>query len=154
MADAVQEIRRGREEDCAAITDLIAALRREDGGAPRDREAAGEAVRACLASPGSGVYVAATGGRVDGYIVVHWIPFPMLAGTEAYISDLIVDRGQRGRGTGRRLVAVVESDARGRECVRLMLNNRVAAESFKREFYAKLGFRVREEFANLVKPLR
>jgi len=154
MADAVQEIRRGREEDCAAIVDLIEALRREDGGAPPDRQAAGEAVRACLTSPGSGVYVAAAGGTVDGFIVVHWIPFPLLAGTEAYISDVIVDRSQRGRGTGRRLVAVVESEARGRGCVRLMLNNRVAAESFKRAFYAKLGFRVRDEFANLVKPLR
>jgi len=30
----------------------------------------------------------------------------------------------------------------------------VAAESFQRAFYPKLGFRQREEFANMVKPLR
>ena len=35
-----------------------------------------------------------------------------------------------------------------------MLNNRIAAESFRRAFYLKLGFRVRDEFANLVKALR
>jgi GNAT superfamily N-acetyltransferase len=153
MADAAQEIRRGRDEDCDAIIELIEALRREDGGAPSDRDAAAAAVRSCLTAPGSGVYVAARGGAVDGFIVVHWIPFPMLAGTEAYISDLIVERMQRGRGTGRRLVAVVESEARRRGCVRLMLNNRVAAESFKRAFYSKLGFRARDDFANLVRPL-
>ena len=154
MADTAQEIRRGREDDCVAIIELIEALRREEGGVSRDRNSAAEAVRSCLASPGSGVYVAARGGEVDGFIVVHWIPFPLLAGTEAYISDLIVERSQRGQGTGRRLVAVVESEARDRGCVRLMLNNRVAAESFKRGFYAKLGFRAREEFSNLVKLLR
>ena len=154
MADTAQEIRRGRPEDCVAIVELIEALRREDGGVPPDRDAAAEAVRCCLTSPEAGVYVAARGDKVDGFIVVHWIPFPMLARTEAYISDLIVERIQRGRGTGRRLVAVVESEARDRGCVRLMLNNRVAAESFKRGFYSKLGFRAREDFANLVRPLR
>jgi len=153
MADAAEEIRRGREEDCVAIIELVEALRREDGGIPPDRDSAADAVRSCLTSPGSGLYVAARGGKVDGFIVVHWIPFPMLAGSEAYISDLIVERIQRGRGIGRRLVAVVESEARGRGCVRLMLNNRVAAESFKRAFYSKLGFRARDDFANLVKPL-
>jgi ribosomal protein S18 acetylase RimI-like enzyme len=154
MADAAEEIRRGREEDCVAIIELIEALRREDGRTPAARDSAAEAVRSCLSSPGCALYVAARGGKVDGFIVVHWIPFPMLAGTEAYISDLIVERTQRGRGIGRRLVAVVESEARAQGCVRLMLNNRVAAEAFKRAFYAKLGFRAREDFANLVRPLR
>jgi GNAT superfamily N-acetyltransferase len=154
MPNTAQEIRRGRHEDCVAIVQLIEALRREDGGVPPDRDLAAEAVRTCLVSPGCGVYVAARGGTIDGFIVVHWIPFPMLAGTEAYISDLIVERLQRGSGTGRGLVAIVEREARDRGCIRLMLNNRLAAESFKRGFYAKLGFRVREEFANLVKHLR
>jgi GNAT superfamily N-acetyltransferase len=77
----------------------------------------------------------------------------MLGGTEAYVSDLIVRRDQRGRGVGRRLVAVVEAEARRRGCVRVMLNNRIAAESFRRSFYLKLGFRVRDDFANLVKAL-
>jgi len=35
-----------------------------------------------------------------------------------------------------------------------MLNNRIATESFRRSFYPKLGFRNRDEFANLVKALR
>jgi ribosomal protein S18 acetylase RimI-like enzyme len=91
---------------------------------------------------------------VRGFIVVHWLPFPMLGGTEAYISDLIVAREARGRGVGRELVAAVERDARARSCVRLMLNNRIGSESFQRGFYPKLGFRVRDEFASLVKVLR
>ena len=38
-------------------------------------------------------------------------------------------------------------------CARLMLNNSITAESFKREFYQNSGFRHRTEFANLVKIL-
>jgi len=111
-------------------------------------------VRSAIACATTSVLVAEQAAGVLGFIVVHWLPFPMLAGTEAYVSDLIVGRQSRGQGIGRDLVAAAEQEARARSCVRLMLNNRVTAESFQRAFYPKLGFRVRNEFANLVKVLR
>ena len=153
-ADPADQVRRARESDCEAIVDLIVELRHEELGVTPDREPVAGAVRASLDSSEAAVFVAESGAEIAGFVVVHWIPFPMLGGTEAYISDLIVRRNQRGRGIGRRLVAIVEDEARQRGCVRAMLNNRIAAESFRRAFYLKLGFRVRDDFANLVKALR
>lgn len=152
--DPAEQIRRACDGDCEAIVDVIAALRHEEQGVTADREPVAGAVRTVLNSSAAAVYVAERGAVVAGFVVVHWVPFPMLGGTEAYVSDLIVRRDQRGRGVGRRLVAVVEDEARRRGCVRVMLNNRIAAESFRRAFYLKLGFRVRDDFANLVKALR
>jgi len=147
-------IRPAQERDGEGIVDLIAELRRDDNGVEIDRGAVGAVVRAALADAATTVFVAELAAAVTGFIVVHWLPFPMLAGTEAYISDLIVARDQRGHGAGRRLVEAVEDEARRRGCVRLMLNNRKAAESFQRAFYPKLGYRLRDDFGNFVKPLR
>lgn len=47
----------------------------------------------------------------------------------------------------------VEVRANEMRCERLMLNNRVAAESFERGFFVKAGFHQRTDFANFVKPL-
>jgi GNAT superfamily N-acetyltransferase len=77
----------------------------------------------------------------------------MIEGTEGYISDLIVERAARGRGVGSQLIGTAEERARERRCKRLMLNNRITAQSFIREFYPKHGFRQRDGFANLVKAL-
>jgi GNAT superfamily N-acetyltransferase len=147
------QIRAAAERDCDAIAGLIAELRSDEGRASRDRAIVANVVRSALDGPVTSVWVAEEAGAVRGFIVVHWLPCPMLGGHEAYISDLIVGRDARGQGLGRRLIAAAESEARRRSCVRLMLNNRVAAESFRRAFYPKLGFRVRDEFANLVKVL-
>jgi GNAT superfamily N-acetyltransferase len=97
--------------------------------------------------------VAEVQAQVLGYVVVHWIPFPMIGGTEGYVSDLIVERDARGAGVGSRLIARIEALARERGCHRLMLNNRVTSESFRREFYPKRGFRRRDDFAGFVKTL-
>lgn len=148
------QIRSATGSDCDSIAALIVELRMEEHGTSLDRGEVASVVASAIACATTSVLVAEQAAGVLGFIVVHWLPFPMLAGTEAYISDLIVGRQSRGRGIGRDLIAAAEQEARARSCVRLMLNNRVAAESFQRAFYPKLGFRVRNEFANLVKSLR
>lgn len=152
--ETIGQIRSATGSDCDAIAALIVELRMEEHGTSLDRAEVGSVVRSAMACATTSVLVAEEAAGVLGFVVVHWLPFPMLAGTEAYVSDLIVGRQARGRGIGRNLVAAAEQEARARSCVRLMLNNRVAAESFQRAFYPKLGFRVRNEFANLVKVLR
>ncbi len=137
--------------DVTGVVELVIAHAMDERGAAIDADAVERAVRLCLESAEREVIVAEREGRIAGYVAVHWIPFPMLAGTEAYISDLIVDRAMRGAGLGSRLIAEVERRARERGCARLMLNNRMAADSFTRGFYAKLGFRHRDDFANMVK---
>jgi ribosomal protein S18 acetylase RimI-like enzyme len=147
------QVRDAHERDCSAVCDLIVELRCEEQKPPRARAPIEAAIRAALDQPASAVFVAESGDAVVGFIVAHWIPFPMVAGTEAYISDLIVAAGRRGAGIGRSLVDTVERHARERGCVRIMLNNHTAAGSFQRGFYRKLGYRHREEFANFVKVL-
>jgi GNAT superfamily N-acetyltransferase len=124
----------------------------EERGAALDVQLTRSAVCACIGDGGRDLIVADCDGEVVGYVAVHWIPFPMLHGHEAYVSDLLIRQDWRGRGLGYRLLAVTEDRARARGCVRVMLNNRRTAESFARGFFAQAGFHERTEFANFVKP--
>jgi GNAT superfamily N-acetyltransferase len=154
MVTAANRIRPANGRDCPAIADLVSDLRAEERGLPADRALILATVESAVSQSASCVFVAESGAAMVGMAVVHWVPFPMLAGMEAYVSDLIVAAAARGAGIGRGLVEAVEQEARKRGCVRLMLNNRMAATSFQRGFYAKLGYRQRGDFANFVKTLR
>ncbi|MYK34394.1 MAG: GNAT family N-acetyltransferase, partial [Chloroflexi bacterium] len=116
-------------------------------------EAAAAAAEECIGQPGHEIILAVAEDQVGAYVAVHWVPFPMLGGREGYVSDLIVGADWRGHGLGNRLMEAVEARAGEMGCERLMLNNRIAAESFERGFFAKAGFRQRTDFANFVKPL-
>ena len=145
-------LRAAQASDADGIKDLVTALADERGGTS-DAEAVAAAAEECIGQPGHEIIVASSGAEVVAYVAVHWVPFPMLGGREAYVSDLIVRADWRGRGLGNRLMEAVEARANEMGCERLMLNNRVAAESFERGFFAKAGFRQRTDFANFVKPL-
>jgi GNAT superfamily N-acetyltransferase len=160
------EVRLAVPEDCAAVVSLVAAYAAEDGHGAKpaiDRAAIEQAFRRCVEDPAHLILVAVQKGKGDGqdegkptiagYTALHWIPFPMLGGTEAYLSDMIVASARRGAGIGRALADAAERVARERGCQRLMLNNRLTAESFARGFYAKLGYRARDDFQGFVKPL-
>jgi len=140
--------------DSEAIIKLIAEYRAEDRGRLVDRSAIAATLDVFAASAPDCIFVAEVAGEVVGYVAVHWVPFPMIQGWEAYISDVIVSQSLRGTGIGRRLLETVESEARERGCARLMLNNSRTASSFLRKFYPKHGFRERDDFANFVKSLR
>jgi len=91
---------------------------------------------------------------VVGYINVHWINYYLFPGTEGYISELFVHEDYRGRGIGSRLLALVEGEARQRNCVRLNLLNSREKESYARSFYENHDFQVRIDFVNFVKSLQ
>lgn len=151
-------IRKAAREDVPALAQIVAAYHSEKGS-PLEPGAvargAAEQLRACLDdSANHTIYVArSAGGEVLGYVAVHWIPFPILTRVEGYVSDLLVSAGARGQSAGRALLSAVEAEARARGCVRLMLNNRHTAESYRRGFYAKAGFTERTGMANFVKEL-
>jgi len=92
-------------------------------------------------------------GSIVAYISVSWVPFFLLQGTEAYVSELTVTASVRGCGVGSRLINHVEKEARKRGCVRMMLNNVRATECYERGFYAKRGFTERVGVGNFVKDL-
>ena len=145
-------LRAAQASDVDGIRRLVGALANERGGTS-DAEAVAAATEECIGQPGHEIIVAAAEEEVVAYVAVHWIPFPMLGGREGYVSDLIVGADWRGHGLGNRLMKAVEARASEMGCERLMLNNRVAAESFERGFFTKAGFRQRTDFANFVKPL-
>ena len=89
--------------------------------------------------------------KVVGFINYHEIVFPMIAGKELYISDLLVDKNERGKKTGKKLIDEVDKTALSKGCKRLMLNNLKLAESYTRGFYRKSGFEERINIANFVK---
>jgi len=145
-------LRAAQATDIDGISGLVTALAHERGGSS-DAGAVRVAVEECIGQPGHEIVLALAEEEVVAYVAVHWVPFPMLGGREAYVSDLIVRADWRGHGVGNRLMEAVEARAREMECERLMLNNRIVAESFERGFFAKAGFRQRTDFANFVKPL-
>ena len=150
-------IRIAFRDDVPALAALVASYRAESDPAADVRSITADAAEQfarCLDDAERGiVYVADTDGDVRGYAAVHWVPLPLIRGTEGYLSDLVVRSDARGHGIGRELLAAVERAARDRGCVRLMLNNGREAESYRRGFYAKHGFVERTRVANFVKRL-
>ena len=92
--------------------------------------------------------------EIAGYIAAHWLPYLMLPGPEGFVSELFVREAERGRGTGKALLAAVEREARERGCSRLNLLNGRKGESYARGFYRKLGWEERDWIANMILELR
>lgn len=145
-------IRIATREDCTAVVALVCALARERGGPLPDAAAVLAAAEACVRGSAT-LLVADEGGKLAGYLALHWIPFPLLAGTEGYISDLVIAEGWRSRGIGSAMLDAVTDRALELGCKRLTLNNRIISEAFNRGFFNRAGFRQRTEFANFVKEL-
>lgn len=137
--------------DLDGVVELLVNLAREEGREPAARETLRLLLAACLDSHCHQLHVAEGAGRVVGYVVAHWVPFPLMGGREAYVSDLVVAADRRGGRVGSRLLTAVEEAAVEGRCARVMLNNRVGSQAYERAFYAKRGYRRRDEFANFVK---
>jgi GNAT superfamily N-acetyltransferase len=138
--------------DAEAIGQIIADYRAENGRVV-DRAAIAAALAVFAASAQDRILVAEAHGTVVGYVAFHVLPFPMIEGLEAYVSDLIVAGGTRGAGVGSQLLKAVEAEARRLGCVRLMLNNHKTDVSYVRRFYRKHDFKERDDFGNFVKSL-
>jgi len=107
-----------------------------------------------LADDSHSVHVAeADDGKIVGYVAVHWIPYLFMSGLERYVSELFVREAARGQNVGRRLLNLVQTEARRRGCARLSLINLRNRESYQRQFYVKAGWKERSEAANFVYPM-
>jgi GNAT superfamily N-acetyltransferase len=92
-------------------------------------------------------------GRVLAYGAMHFLPYLIMPGPEAYVSELFVTADARGRGVGQKMLRHLEKLARERGCARLMLITLRDRESYQREFYKKQGWQERPVIANFVRNL-
>ncbi|MGY6710657.1 MAG: GNAT family N-acetyltransferase [Rhizobiaceae bacterium] len=102
-----------REGDAEQLCGLARQLATSEGGMP-ERISPEWILKHMLPTGGPvRVLVAEREGRLAGYLA--WSPMveTIFASAGAYVSDLVVDAGHRGRGIGRRLLAMAAADARG-----------------------------------------
>jgi GNAT superfamily N-acetyltransferase len=92
-------------------------------------------------------------GEVLGYTAMHYLPYFMMQGPEAYVSELFVSSDARGKGVGKRLLEHLKGLAKERGCCRMMLFTGRDRESYERGFYKKQDWEERPQIANFVHNL-
>jgi GNAT superfamily N-acetyltransferase len=153
------QIRKAVSGDATGLAELLLDIGWFDAlnGKPIESIAAQveQRIARCLADESHALYVAVTSdNEIAGYGSVHWLPYLFMSGPEGYVSELFVRSGRRGQGMGKKLLAVIEADARARGCARLSLINLRTRESYMRKFYIKAGWQERSEAANFVYVLQ
>ncbi len=146
-------IRQAEQRDAEGLASLLRALTEEFPRIASEPpeitlKRVAEALRASDHS--HTVLIAEDAGKTTGFIQVHWQPSFLRSGGEGFVSALFLHPDYRGRGLGRALLARIEDEGKRRGCSRLMLLNMRDRSSYKRSFYAKLGWNERPEAANFV----
>lgn len=133
---AVEVVRRCDAETLSALQALLPQL--SDHTRPF-----GEAeLRALVRNPSTRLYVLRDEeGLIRGTATLCLCASP--SGTKAWVEDVVVDAGCRGRGYGRRLVAHCQAEARRAGMDKAMLTSRPARRAAN-ALYRSLGFRLRE----------
>jgi GNAT superfamily N-acetyltransferase len=121
MADLV--IRIAQPDDFGPVARLLERLGRPTV-TPRNRAAVKEVFNAQLTDPSSSHLVAVTGrDRVIGFCSLHFRTRLNHDEPQAWIGDVIVDEGERGRGVARALLGEAERRARERGCSDVVLES-------------------------------
>ena len=93
-------------------------------------------VAASIRHPETNVLVARDGARIAGFGIMRY------GDEEAHLDLFAVDRDDRGRGLGRRLLEWLERPARAAGLARIVLEVR-ASNTGAQAFYQRLGYRTR-----------
>src|SRR5256714_10059357 len=121
MADLV--IRPAQPDDFGPVTRLAERLGRPTGP-PRTRAAVKDVFNGQLTDPSTSHLVAVTGrDRVIGFCSLHFRTRLNHDEPQAWIPDVIVDEGERGRGVARTLLGEAERRARDRGCFDVVLES-------------------------------
>jgi len=119
-------IRTAQPDDFGPVTRLLERLGRPTV-TPRNRAAVKEVYNAQLTDPSTSHLVAVTGrDRVIGFCSLHFRTRLNHDRGQAWIPDVIVDEGERGRGVARALIGEAEKRARERGCFDLTLESSYA----------------------------
>jgi N-acetylglutamate synthase-like GNAT family acetyltransferase len=125
-------VRDAREEDSAAIADLLGQL-----GYPASAGAMPARIDRMRAA-GDRVVVAEVDGSVAGLAALHVSPSLEHSTPAGKLAALVVDEAHRGTGLGRALVDAMEAEARERGCGVFFLTT-AEGRADAHAFYERLG---------------
>jgi len=125
-------VRDAREEDSAAIADLLGQL-----GYPASAGAVPARIDRMRAA-GDRVVVAEVDGSVAGLAALHVSPSLEHSTPAGKLAALVVDEAVRGTGLGRALVDAMEAEARERGCGVFFLTT-AEGRADAHTFYERLG---------------
>lgn len=129
------KIRPAHRADAPAVCELLIQLGYPQNG---QEETAGR-IEIWAEDPSSAAYVADDGGEVLGVIAVQVCALFERAGSSGRITALVVADRARRRGVGAHLVAVPESFAVARGCLRMEVTSAVRRQD-AHEFYRRCGY--------------
>lgn len=132
-------IRLATATDEVAVLDLLEQLFEPPGRTPVDytRERARAHFRKYLAHADAGVLLAEGGGQAVGLASVYVDIPSMRYGLRCWVEDLVVDKSQRGRGVGRRLLDAATAWARDHGCSHLELDSGMGRKDAHRFYLAQ-----------------
>ena len=96
-----------------------------------------EAMERVVCSDGAALFAARLDGRIAGVLTLVWYDVP--SGRKAWVEDVVVDAGERGRGVGRLLVEKALELARSEGVQHLMLTSNPARRA-AHALYRTCGF--------------
>jgi predicted N-acetyltransferase YhbS len=137
------------------IADIM-QLHRELGWNPAfqaDGSTLKQRLKALITEESALLLVAELKGKVVGYIHGEIVTYLLFAGREMLVSELFVMESVRGRGVGKALLSLIETEAVQQKCFRISVLNSRERESYKRGFYPSLGYEERPHTANFTKRL-
>jgi len=122
-------IRSAIPQDAEALSDLLGQL-----GYPCDAADIPGRIERMHSRPGTTVLVAEQGGRVVGVVTMHLFQALHSAEPTAWLTTVVVDEMERGKGVGAALVQFAEAWARDRGAQRISLTSALRREA-AHEFY-------------------
>jgi len=148
-AEVTVTVRRARQEDWSGVESLLREVDELHAElAPAYFRAGARAEvewRRLLGEATAAAWVATAGAETLGLLALRLYETPpdptMVARRRAHLETLVVARGARRRGIGRRLVAAAAAWARARGAVEMLLTT-WAGNAAADAFYERLGYRV------------
>lgn len=152
MADRTATFRPAGPADVELLLRFNRELNEVDG-TPADEPRTRRALEDLIGRPElGGVWLICDEGRPAGYLVLTWGYSLEFGGRDAFIDELYVEAGARGRGLGRQAIRFAEAQcaAHGVRALHLEVERENAAAQ---EFYRKTGFESRARYFLMSKRL-
>jgi GNAT superfamily N-acetyltransferase len=146
--------RRATAQDIPQLLDLVRSYWEFEGISGFDAACTAALLQRLCAEPALGsAWVAESAGGLTGYLIAVSVLSVEHQGVMAEIDEFFVVPAARGRGVGAALLEALEAALIQDGCARLQLQLGVDNQA-ARTFYERRGFRGRDAYTLLDKPLR